>query len=114
MGTTLTNQNTQEEIKSRLKSGNACYHLVQNRLSSSLVTKNSKIKIYRTTILPVILYGFQTWSLILRKEPRLRLSENRMLRRMYGPKRDGVTGDWKKNYKIRSLMICTAQPILFG
>jgi len=58
MGTTLTNQNyIKEEIKSRLKSANACYHSVQNLLSSGLLSKNLKIKIYRTIILPVVLYG---------------------------------------------------------
>ena len=58
LGTTVTNQNyIQQEIKSRLKSGNACYHLVQNPLSSSLLSKNIKINIYRTIILPVVLYG---------------------------------------------------------
>ena len=67
MVTTLTNQNsTPEEIKSRLKSGNACYHSVRNVLSSRLLSKNLKIKIYRTIILPVVLYGCETWSLILR------------------------------------------------
>jgi len=61
LGTTLTNQNSlQEEIKSRLKSGNACYHLVQNLLSSSLLSKNLKIKLFRTIILPVVLYGCET------------------------------------------------------
>jgi len=63
LGTTVTNQNSvQEEIKSRLKSGNACYHSVQNLLSSSLLSKDLKIKIYRTMILHVILYGCETWS----------------------------------------------------
>ena len=58
LGTTLTNQNSiQKEIKSRLKLGNACYHSLQNLLSSSLLSKNLKIKIYRTIILPVVLYG---------------------------------------------------------
>ena len=67
MGTTLTNQNSiQEEIKSRLKSGNACYYSVQSILSSSLLSRNLKIKIYRTIILPVVLYGCKTWSLTLR------------------------------------------------
>jgi len=62
LGTTLTNQNsTQEEIKSRLKSGNACYHSVQNLLTSSLLSKNLKIKIYISVILPVVLYGCETW-----------------------------------------------------
>ena len=99
MGTTLTNQNSiQEEIKSRLKSGNACYRSVQNLLSSSLLYKNLKIKIYRTVILPFVLYGCETWSLILREELRLRVFENRVLRRIFGPKRDEVTGDWRKLY----------------
>ena len=67
LGTILTNQNSiQEEIKSRFKSGNACYHSVQNLLSSSLLSKNLKIKIYRTKILPVVLYGCKTWSLTVR------------------------------------------------
>ena len=70
MATTLTNQNyIQGEIKGRLKSGNACYHSVQ---SSSLLSKNIKIKIYRTIILPVVLYGYETWSLTLREEHKLR------------------------------------------
>ena len=92
--TTLTNQNSiQEEIKSRLKLGNACYHSVQNLLSSSLLSKTLKIKIYRTIILPVILYGCETSSLTLREERRLRVFENRVSRRVFGPKRDEVTGE---------------------
>ena len=68
LGTTLTNQNSiQEEIKSGLNSGNACSHSVQNLLSSSLLSKNLKIKIHRTIILPVM-YGCETWSLTLREE----------------------------------------------
>jgi len=97
LGTTLTNQNSiQEEIKSRLKSGNACYHLMQNLLSSSLLSKNLKIKIYRTIILPVVLHGCETWSLTLKEERRLRVSENRVLRRIFGPKRDEVKREWRK------------------
>ena len=85
----LTNQNSiQEEIKSRLKSGNACYHLVQNLLSSSLLFKNLKIKVYGTIILPVVVYGCEMWSLTLREEGRLRVFGNRVLRRIFGPKRD--------------------------
>jgi len=58
LGTTLTNENSiQEEIKSRLKSCNACYHSVQNILSSSLLSKNRKIKVYRTVILPLVFVG---------------------------------------------------------
>jgi hypothetical protein len=95
--TTLTNQNsTQEEIKSRLKSGNACYHSVHDLLSSSLLSKNIKIKVYRTIILPVILYGCETWSLTLREEHTLRVFENRVLRRIFGPKRGYITGVWRR------------------
>jgi len=65
-------------------------------LSSSLLSKNLKIKIYRTVILPVVLYGCETWSLTLREERKLRLLENRVLRRIFGPKRDEVTGEWRK------------------
>ena len=90
LGTTLTNQNSiQEEVKSRL---NACYYSVQNLLSSSLLSKNLKIKIYRTIILPVVLYGCETWSLTLREECRLRVLENRVLRKILGLRRDGVMG----------------------
>jgi len=72
LGTTLTNRNSiQEEIKSRLKSGNACYHSVQNLLYSSLLSKNIKITIYKNVILLVVLYGCESWSLLLREERRL-------------------------------------------
>jgi hypothetical protein len=97
LGTTLTHKNCiHEEIKGRLKLENACCHFVQNLLSSSLLSKNIKIKIYRTIILPVVLYGYETWSLTLREEDRLREFENRALRRIFGPKRDEVTGEWRR------------------
>ena len=74
--TNLTNQNfIQEAIKSRMKWGNACYYSVLNLLSSSLLSKNLKIKINRTINLPVVLYGCETWSLTLRKKRRLRVFE---------------------------------------
>ena len=57
-----------------------------------LIYKNIKEKIYRTIILPVVLYGYETWSLTLREERRLRVFENRVLRRIFGPKREEVTG----------------------
>ena len=66
--------------------------LGQNLLSSSLLSKNIKIKIYRTIILPVVLYGCETWSLTLREERRLRVFENRMSRTVFGPRRGEVTG----------------------
>ena len=86
---------------------------MQNLLSSSLLSKNLKNKIFRTTILPVVLCGCETWSLTLRGERRLSVFENRVLRRIFGPKRDEVTGG-EENYIIRSLMICTAHPISLG
>ena len=94
---TLTDHNsTQEEIKRRLKSGNACCHSAQNLLSSSLLSKNIKSKIYRTIILSVVLYGCETWSLTLREERRLRVFENSLLRRIFGSKRDEVKMEWRK------------------
>jgi hypothetical protein len=97
LGATLMNRNSiHEEIKSRLQSGNACYHLVQNLLSSRLLSKNTKIRVYRTIILPVVLYGCGTWSLTLREEQRLRVFENRVLRSIFGPKRVKATGDWRR------------------
>ena len=97
LGKTLTNQKCiQEKINSRLKSGNACCHSVQNLLSSSLLSKNLKIKKYRTSVLPFVLYGCEIWSLTLRKERRIRVFENRVLRRIFGPKRDEVTGEWRE------------------
>ena len=65
-------------------------------MSSGLLSKNLKIKIYRTIILPAVLYGCETWSLTLREERRLRVFENRVLRRVFGPKRDEVKGNWRK------------------
>ena len=97
LGTTVTIQNyIQEEIKSSLRSGNACYHSVQNVLFSSFLHKNIEIKIHRTIILPVVLYGCGTWSLTLMEDRRLRVLENRVLRRILGPKRHEVTGEWRK------------------
>jgi hypothetical protein len=79
LGTTLTDQNyMREEIKSRLNSGNACYHSVQSLLSSRLLSRNVKVKLYKIIILPVVLYGCETW---------------------YLAKRDEVTGEWRNNNK---------------
>jgi hypothetical protein len=114
LGTNLTGQNSiQEEIKRRLKSGNACYYSAKNILSYSLVYKNIKIKIYRPVILPVALYGCETWSLTVREERGLRVVENRVLRRIFGPKRDKVIGGGDK-YVMKSLIICTSHQIIFG
>jgi hypothetical protein len=72
---------------------------VQNLLSSRLLSKNVKVTIYKTIILPVVLYGCETWSLILREEHKLRV-----LRRMFGPKRDGGTGGWREPLTLCSLI----------
>jgi len=87
------------------KSRNACYRSVQNLLSSSLLSKNLKIKIYRTLFLSVVLYGCETWSLTVREERRLRVFENRVLRRIFRPKRDEVTGEWRnlRNEELNDL-----------
>jgi len=92
----MSQNSIREEMKSRLKSGSACYHSVQNILSSSFLSKNKKIKTYRTIILSVILYGCETLSLTLREERRLRVFENWVLRRMFGSKKEEVTGEWRK------------------
>jgi hypothetical protein len=69
-------------------------------LSSRLKSRNVKVKIYKTIILPVVLYGCETWSLTLRVEHRVQGSkENRVLRRIFGPKRDEVTGEWRNLHK---------------
>jgi len=64
-----------------------------------LLSKNLKIKIYRTVIFPVVLHGCETWSLTLREERKLRVFENRVLRRIFGPRRDDVTGEWRRLHK---------------
>ena len=91
-------------FRKKLRAGNAWYHSVQNLLSSRLLSKNLKIKICRTIILPVVLYGCETWLVTLREERRLRVFDNRVLRRVFGPKRD-VTGEWRKlhNEELRDL-----------
>jgi hypothetical protein len=113
LGTTLTNQNDiRDEIKSRLNSGDACYYSVQNIfLSSRLISKNLKIKIYKTVILPVVLYGCETWSLSLGEEHRLRVFENSVLRKIFGPKRKMYHGE---NCMMMSFMTCILRRILLG
>ena len=84
LGSLLTNQNSiQEEIKCRVTVRNSCYYSAQTHLSSRILSKNLKIKIYKTIILPVVLYGCETWSLTLREKCRLRVFENRILRRIF-------------------------------
>jgi hypothetical protein len=108
-GTKLRDKNCMHEgIKSRPNSGNACCQSVQNLLSSHLLSRNLKVNIYKTIILPVVLYGCETWSLTLREEHRLRVSENRVLKRIFRPKRDEVTGEWRKLHieELHNLYSC--------
>ena len=94
--TTLTYQNyIHDTVMSRLNSGNACYHSVQNLLSSCLLSKNINTKMYKAVILPVVLYGYGTWSLTLQEEHGLRVFQSRVLMKVFGPKRDEVTGYWE-------------------
>jgi hypothetical protein len=73
---------------------------------------SKKIKIYRTIILPVVLYGCETWSVTLREEHRLRVLENRVLRRIFGPKRDEVTGEWRRLHKEELNDLCSSSNII--
>jgi sorting nexin-29 len=95
-GTTLTNQNdVHDEIKCKLNLGNTFYYSVQNLLSSRLISKNLKIKIYKNVILPFVLYGCETWSFISEEEYRLRVFEKRVLWKIFGPKIE-EDGSWRK------------------
>jgi hypothetical protein len=104
-GTAVINQNLIEQgIKRRLNLHNACYHSVQNLLSSRLLSKYVNIRAYKTIILPVVLYGRETWSLALREAHRLKVFENRVLRRIFKPKREKVMRRRKlHNEKLRNL-----------
>jgi hypothetical protein len=86
---------------------------VQDLLSSSFLSKNTKIKIHRTIILRFALYGCGTWSLTLREEHGLRVFENRVLRRIFGPKNDEVTGEWRRLHN-EELNDVYSSPKLFG
>jgi hypothetical protein len=79
-------------------------------LSSRLLSRNVKVKIYRTTILPFALHGCKTWSLTLREEHRLGTFENKVLRRIFGPKRDEETGEWKRRLHNEELHILYSSP----
>jgi hypothetical protein len=93
----------QEEIKNRINVGNGCYHSVQSLLSFHLLSMNVKVKIYKTIILQVVWYGYETWSFTLRENHRLRVFEKRVLRRIFRPKKYQVTGEWRSNEEIHIL-----------
>jgi hypothetical protein len=95
LGTAIQNPNLiHEHINSILNSSNACYLSVIDLLSSHPLSKSLNIKIYKTVILPLVLYRFETWSLTLREAYRLRVFENRLLRRISRPKKGEMIGGW--------------------
>ncbi|KAJ4448532.1 hypothetical protein ANN_10550 [Periplaneta americana] len=113
LGATVTNLNdTREEIKRRINMGNACYYSVEKLLSSSLLSKSLKVRIYKTVILPVVLYGCETWTLSLREEQRLRVLENKVLRKIFGVKRDEVTEEWRKLHNAELHALYTSPDII--
>ena len=76
--------------------GNACYYSLEKIVSSRLLSKKLKDKTYKTIVLPIVLYGCETWFLTLREENRLRVFENKVLRKIFGAKNDEITGEWRK------------------
>ncbi|KAJ4430976.1 hypothetical protein ANN_19569 [Periplaneta americana] len=113
LGATVTNINdTREEIQRRINMGNACYYSVEKLLSSSLLSKNLKVRIYKTVILPVLLYGCETWTLTLREEHRLRVFENKVLRKIFGAKRDEFTGEWRKLHNTELHVLYSSPDII--
>ena len=99
-------------LDSNLEDKRFCYHSVQNLLSSRLLFKNLKIKIYRTIILPVVLYGCETWPLTLREERKLRVSEKMVLRRIFGPRREEVTGECRRLHNEELNDLCSSSNIV--
>ena len=77
-----------------------------------MLSKNLKIKIYRIILLPVVLYGCETWSLISREGCRLRVFENRVLRRIFGAMRDDITGEWRKVHNEEINDLCSSANII--
>jgi hypothetical protein len=101
-----------EDINSTLNSKNACCRSVQPSVLPPVVWER-KVKICKTIILPVVCYGCETWNLTLREEHGLRVFENRVLRRIFGPKRDELTGE-RGSCEVGSFKICTHHQILLG
>jgi hypothetical protein len=107
---TVTTQNyTHEEAKGKLNLGNSCYHSVQNLLSSHTFSKNVTIEIYKTIILSFLLYGREIWSLTLKEERRLKVSEKMVLRRIFRPNREEVTRSLRKSHS-KELHISYSSP----
>ena len=114
LGVMVTNTNdTREEIKHRISMGNPCYYSLEKILSSHLLSKKLKVNTYKTIILPVVLYRCETWSLTLREEHRLRVFENEIIGKIFGAKKDEITGEWRKlhNAELHALY---SSPKLLG
>ena len=92
--------------------GNACYYSLKKILSSRLLSKKLKVKTYKTIILPVVLYGCETWSLTLREEHRLRVFENKVLRKIFGAKKDEITVEWRKLHNAEPLALYSSPNII--
>ena len=97
LGVTVSNTNDiREEIKRRINMGNACYYSLEKILSSRLLSKKLEVKTYKTIILLVVFHNCETWSLASREEHRLKVFENKVLRKIFGAKKDKITGEWRK------------------
>ena len=97
LGITVTNTyDIREELKRRINMGNACYYSLEKILSSHVLSKKFKVNTYKTIILPVLLYGSETWTLTLREEQILSIFENKVLRKILWAKKDEITGEWRK------------------
>ena len=106
LGVTVTNTNDiLKEIKRRINMGNVCYYSLQKFLSFHLLSKKLKVNTYKTIILLIVLYGCETWSLTLKEEHRLRVFENKVLRKIFGAKRCEIT-DTGESYIMLSYMHC--------
>ena len=115
LGVTVTNTNDMREgIKRIINMGNACYYSHEKILSSRLLSKKLKVKTYKTIVLPVVLYGCETWSLILREEHRLRVFKNKVLRKIFGDKRDEITGEWRKLHNAELHALYSSPNIIRG
>jgi hypothetical protein len=110
----VTNQSCihKEVKKKRLNLGNAWYRSVQSLFSSRLLSKDLQLKIYKIIILPVILYGCETWFLILKEKQRLRGYENRVLRRVFRHKREEVVGGWRRLHNVELHNFCASPDII--
>ena len=106
LGVTVTHANDiRDEIKRRINMGNADYYSLEKILSSRVLSKKLKVNTYKTVILPVVLYGCETWSLTLKEEHWLRVFENKVLRKIFGT-RETKLQDNGENYIMLSYMHC--------